>query len=409
MRSVEWRSLNVTFRAGLGIGLLSLTCACSAGGGDDGFVAPVDPGPGGILFTASGQIPAVSGYAFPPANAGDVAFVDGWQIEFSRILVTFDHLTLSEMPDLAPADPSSSGSVVAEVDGPWAVDLAHRDAADVQGEGAAGEVGVPITALNGQNENGNKPFATDGTRYALGFQVVTASTNATAVNLDAPAKADYQQMTDEGCSVLYVGTATFAGGTVPGYADCNAGHEDWPQTVNFRLCFKSPATFANCQNPENDPAPPLNGEDAQRGIAFSSGDSVTAQITMRADQPFWDSVLPGSPAHFDQFAARVVGQPGAAVPTVTLEMTQGVDFAAYTDALGHPIDWRDCMAPPTDAHDVFSGPMSFDAEGVPRAVGGDPATGLRDYGDFVTYNQSAQWYLNEDGFCPVARDYPSPP
>ena len=402
----------MTYRAGLAIGLVGLlrvTSACSSSGSGAGFLAPVDPGPGGILFTASGELPALSGYAFPPAASGDPAFVDGWQIDFSRILVTFDKITLSEMPDLVAGDQSKTGNVVAELDGPWAVDLAHRSGSDVPGEGAAGERAIPITALTGQNRNGDRGFATDGTRYAFGFQVVTASAGAAAVNLDAAAKADYQQMAQAGCSVLYVGTATFKGGTVAGYTGCNAGHESWPTTVNFHLCFKSPATFANCQNPENDPAAPLAGEDSQRGIAFLADDSVTGQLTMRPDQPFWDSVLPGSPARFDQFAARVVGQDTGAVPIVTLEMTQGVDFAAYTDAQGNPIDWRDCMAPPTDVHDAFSGPMSFDAEDVPRATGGDPATGLRDYYDFATYNQSTQWYLNDDGLCAVARTYPSPP
>jgi hypothetical protein len=399
----------VLYRAGFAIALLVWMSACSSGDGENDYLAPVDPGPGGILFTASGQIPATAGYAFPPASAADPAFADGWQIVFARILVTFDKLTLSAMPDLAAGDPSKTGDVVAEMDGPWAVDLAHRDASDVPGEGSDAEVGIPITALTNQNRNGNRPFATDGTRYAFGFQVVTATTGASAVNLDDAALSDYRQMAHDGCSVLYVGTATFKGGTVPGYTSCNAGHDGWPGTVNFRLCFKSPATFANCQNPENDPATPLPGEDSQRGVAFLDSDAVTAQITMSPAQPFWDSVLPGSPPHFDQFAARVVGQTGAQTPMVTLEMTQGVDFAAYTDALGNPVSWRDCLAPPTDAHDPLSGPMAFDAEYVPRATGGDPATGLRDYYDFATYTQSTQWYLNEDGLCAVTRNYPSPP
>jgi hypothetical protein len=398
-----------------GAGLLA-TCAlaCSSGGGDaGGFLAPVDPGPGGILITASGGPFALTGYPFPPAADADPVFVDGWQVDFSRLLVTFDKVTLSEDPDVAPGDQAQLGRLVAEMDGPWAVDLAHRGANDVEGEGAPGEHAVPITALTGQNKNGNKPFATDGTRYALGFDVVTASTSAQAVNLDAAAKADYQQMVLDGCAVLYVGTATFTGGTVAGYTSCNAGYESWPSTVDFRLCFKSPATYANCQNPENDPALGLPGEDSQRGVAFLADDSVVGQLTMHADAPFWDSVLRDSPAHFDQLAARVpapvIDQTDGGAPRVTLEMTEGVDFAAYTDALGNPVSWRNCLLPSSDVHDVFAGPMSFDAESVPRATGGDPATGLRDYADFAAYVQSRQWYLNEDGLCAVARHYPSPP
>src|SRR4029078_8185026 len=112
----------------------------------------------------------------------------------------------------------------------------------------------------------------------------------------------------------------------------------------FRLCFKSPATYANCQNPENDPAIAIPGEQSARGVSFVGNDSIVGQLTMLPDRPFWDSVLPDSPAHFDQFAARLVGepcvqahlppdvQPELATGAVTLEMTQGIDFAAYTDA-----------------------------------------------------------------------------
>ena len=38
----------------------------------------------------------------------------------------------------------------------------------------------------------------------------------------------------------------------------------------------------------------------------------------------------------------------------------------------------------------------------------DPASGLRDYYDFATYNQSTQGHLNSDGLCYVARNYSSP-
>ena len=152
-------------------------------------------------------------------------------------------------------------------------------------------------------------------------------------------------------------------------------------------------------------------------MSFAANDSIVGQLTMRPDHPFWDSVLPESPAHFDQFAARLVGepdvqadiQPDGATGAVTLEMTQGSDFAAYSDAGGHALSWRSCLEPSTDAHDVFSGPMAFDAQAVPRATGDDPTTGLRDYYDFATYDQSTQWTLNDDGRCAVTRHYPSPP
>ena len=52
------------------------------------FTPPTDPGPGGVLFAASGEVLALTGYAFPPATADAAAFVDGWDVHFTRLLVT---------------------------------------------------------------------------------------------------------------------------------------------------------------------------------------------------------------------------------------------------------------------------------------------------------------------------------
>jgi hypothetical protein len=43
--------------------------------------------------------------------------------------------------------------------------------------------------------------------------------------------------------------------------------------------------------------------------------------------------------------------------------------------------------------------MAFDAQSV---------SGLADYDDFATYDQSTQGHLNSDGLCYVDRHYPSP-
>jgi hypothetical protein len=378
--------------------------------GDGGFHVPADPGPGGVVFAASGEVLAFTGYAFPPAQDGDAVFVDGWEVKFTRLLVTVDNITLSENPDLSPGDESQTGNVVASVSGPWAVDLSHSDPSYLPGKGGPGEQAVPIAALSNQNRNGGKPFATDGTRYAFGFDAVPATTSAQNVNLDDAALADYTAMAKEGCVVTYVGTATFKGGTVKGFESCNADpiYASWPKEVSFRLCFKSPTTYVNCQNPDNDPAQALGGDEHQRGIAFLSDKSVIGQVTFHTDHPFWDSVIHDSPAHFDQFAARVAGQ-DAGTPTVTLDMTKGVDYTKYEDALGNAVKWRYCVEPPTDAHPKLTGPMAFDPQSVPHAQNGDPSTGLRDYYDYTTYEQSTQGHLNSDGLCYVKRTYPSPP
>ncbi|HEX3695148.1 MAG TPA: hypothetical protein VH374_07135 [Polyangia bacterium] len=403
------------------------------GGSSDGgvtlkaFTKPADPGNGGIIFAASGEVLALSGYAFPPANAGDPAFVDGWDVQFTRLLVTVDKIKLSTNPDYNP-DQSMlmANALVAEVDGPWAVDLAHGDNSYLPGKGGQGEEAVPIAALVKQNQpaGNSAPFLTDGTRYAFGFDTVAATAAAMNVNLDADGLVDYGEMIQDQCAVMYVGVATFKGGVVTAttgnmadYTKCNSDPEyaNWPKTVNFRLCFKSPTSYVNCQNPDNDPAKPLAGEEHERGIAFDATKSIIGQVTIHTDHPFWDSVLHDSPAHFDQFAARVVppstdggvaADGGAtSTPTVTLDMTMGVDYRSYTDAQGNPLKWRYCMDPPTDSHAQFTGAMAFDPQSVAHATGTDRTTGLLDYYDFATYNQSTQGHLNSDGLCALQRHY----
>jgi hypothetical protein len=386
------------------------------------FTPPTDPGPGGVLFAASGEVLALTGYAFPPASADDPAFVDGWDVHFTRLLVTVDDITLSNGPNARPGDQSCTEPTVAKVTGPWAVDLSHGDPSYLPGKGGPGEEAVPIAALSRQNypAGNTAAFDTGGTTpYAFGFDVVPATATAMNVNIDAPGLADYQTMIDDGCGVLYVGTATFKGMacTCPTSSSSTAAcdpttYAAWPavgQSVPFHLCFKSPTSYVNCQNPDNDPAKALSGEEHERGIFFKSNASIVAQVTIHTDHPFWDSVLHDSPAHFDQFAALVAGQGTNGVfPTVTTGLTQAIDYTSYKDAQGHALNWRYCVAPPTDVHPQFVGPMAFDPQSVPHTSSGDGCMGLGNYYDFTTYNQSTQGHLNSDGLCFVDRHYPSP-
>lgn len=369
------------------------------------FTAPVDPGPKAVLFTASGEELAYSGYAFPPASDGDAAFVDGWQIDFAHLLVTINKITLSDSPNKVPTDQAQTGNLVAEVDGPWAVDLHPKG--PLMGKGGGDETAVPIAALTTQNKNGNKAFDTSsGTSYAFGFDLEKATADAQNVNLDAEALALYQQMVADQCVVLYAGTATFNGG-----ADCSPADPEFaklPKTVKFNLCFKSPATYANCQDGSNDAAG-INGEEHPRGFAFKENASVIAQVTVHTDHPFWESTVHDSPAHFDQFAAQAVGAADA-TPTVALTDVVGLDFTAMTDKAKAALPWRTCLPKakyPMSGYDAPAGQMHFDPQGI--AVNPDPAKGFRDYYDFTTYNQSTQGHLNSDGLCAVLRHYPSPP
>ena len=52
--------------------------------------------------------------------------------------------------------------------------------------------------------------------------------------------------------------------------------------------------------------------------------------------------------------------------------------------------------------------MGFDSLSIPHNPSGDPASVMRDYQDYMRYDQSTQGHLNSDGLCYVKRHYPSP-
>ena len=254
------------------------------------FCAPQDPGPGNIWFAASGEVLALTGYAFPPASDSDAAFVDGWDVKFTRLLTTIDKIQLSENPDEEKGSQAVTGPLVAEVDGPWAVDLSHSDPSYLPGKG-----GFPANrrcpsqrSIHKISENGGSSFATDGTRYAFGFDVIAASDQAQNVNLDADALADYQDMVTSGCAVLYVRTATFKERD-PKFDGCvTEASKALPATVSFHLCFKSPTSYLPTARTRTTTQPHRSApqKEHQRGIAFLSNSSVIGQVTIHTDHPF---------------------------------------------------------------------------------------------------------------------------
>jgi hypothetical protein len=355
---------------------------------------------GKIQFTASGEVLALGGYGFPPATEDDPAFVDGWEVKFSKLLVTIDHINLSENPDRSPTDQSQVGKKVAQVDGPWAIDL-HKGGS-LSCKGGSDEQAYPITTLDSQNLNGDKAF--DSTmRYAFGFDLVAATSDAKRLQL-ANDDPDYQAMIDAGYSVMYVGTATFRG------QDCRSSRDGFdfskvPTLVNFKLGFKSPTSYINCQNPDNDPAQGLGDEEHQRGVQVKDNSTVIAQVTVHTDHPFWESVIHDSPAHFDPLAA-LAKQDDNGKYQVSVEETVGVNYTGF-ESSGEPLPWRWCV-------DSYEPPnsdpqMGFDSRSIPYDPAGDPSETLRDFADYLTYNQSTQGHLNSDGLCFVKRAYASPP
>ena len=366
--------------------------ACSSSDSNNG---------GKVQFTASGEVLALGGYAFPPAGADDPAFADGWEIKFSKLLVTVDHITLSENPDKSPSDQSKTGKKVAQVDGPWAIDL--HQGGPIAGKGGSDEQAYPITTLDHQNLNGNAAFD-ETVRYAFGFDLIPATSDATMLQLDT-SDSDYADMVKNGWVVLYVGTATYRGDSSCTSSDDSFDFSTLPTKVDFKLGFKSPTTYVNCQNPDNDPAKALGDEEHQRGIQVKSNQTVTAQVTVHTDHPFWESFTHDSPAHFEQLAALAV-KDAEGQYTVTMDETVGVDYTAFQFGKD-PLPWRACAPgyqPPNTNQQ-----MGFDSLDVPHDPSGDPATSMRDYADYLTYNQSTQGHLNSDGLCFVSRNYPSPP
>ena len=223
-------------------------------------------------------------------------------------------------------------------------------------------------------------------------------------------------MVKEGCSLLYVGRAKWKGGSgcvpAPG---TNAALDALPREVAFRLCFKAPADYVNCQNPDNDPASPLGGEAHLRGLAFKDNAFVVGQATIHTDHSFWSSVEEDSPAVFDGLAAAAQttapdpdhqdsGAPLRA--TLTMQDLEKRDYQSVRSPNGAPLPWRNCVgadyAPAIGNVSYFSGSV--------QNVGpsGNPRTGLRHLADYVTYTTSTQGHMNADGLCFVKRNYTSP-
>jgi hypothetical protein len=371
------------------------------------FCPPADPGANAFLVSASGEVLAIVGYRFPPVNPGDFALVDGWDITYSNVITTFDHVKLSSGPDTSCSDESLTGALVAEVDGPWAIDL-HKGGSLV-GKAGPPEQAAPIAEIKDQNKNGNAAF--DPTqRYAFGFDVIAATTLAKNVNLDAADLARYQDMIAKGCTTLLVGEAVWKGNSctqttvAPAY-----DFSVLPKTVSFSLCLPAPTSYINAQNPENDPAAPCAGEEHQRGVHTVQNQPTIAQATFHIDHVLWESFIHDSPAHFDSYAAKKAG--AGATASITFDDFRGFALAPFVDAQGHQVPWRDCVG--TSYTPPGTGAMSFDTQGVPINPSGrcdaTSCNAIRDFYDYTLFNHSTFGHLNADGLAFVKRNYPSPP
>jgi hypothetical protein len=349
------------------------------------------PGEGGnVKITASGEALALTGYAFPPAPGQEVAFVDGWEVRFEHVITTIGGVTLSEGPDTSPGDKTQHGPAVATLAGPWAVDL-HELAPGmpgvIPGKGGGDELAIELGVLESKDDGG----AFDPTeRYAFGYELLPAEADAARLGMSDEASALYDEMIAEGKTTLFAGTATFKGTNCEQSDAAGPVPYDFgglPPTVHFRIAFDYNEILAsvNCENPDNDPAEALPGEESLRGVQVRDNTETIAQVTLHTDHVFWMGLEHDSPPYFDHFAAWT-----NASGELDLESLHGVDLAELVDQAGTPIPWRSCLADLP----VMTAPTyrTFDMGGV----------AADDLEHFVTLASRTMGHLNADGLCYVA-------
>lgn len=363
---------------------------------------PTTPTSGAFLFTLTAEASATEGFGFPPpAGAMEPWFIDGWEVRYEHLLVTVDNLTLSENPDMTPANPGMTGPAVARVTGPWAVDLAKEgplEAKEMEGKAFA------LARVTNQNLKAGTPAFSTTAKYAFGFDLVAADASPIDVNLDADAKAAYQEMRAKGWSYWVKGTATWKGAmSTPACRSTNAAYDfnRLPKVVRFSFGWRVPTSYKNCVNQELMPAD-------SRGVQLgANGAEATVQMTLHNDHPFWDALEEDAPLRFDAIAARKSVASGTAPDaTVTTADITGVDFEAVTDAQGNRVPFRSCG--PVQMGERTMGNLALDPKGVPVNPAGG-AQGLKDLADYMAYNLSTFGHLNAgEGLCVVERQYPSP-
>lgn len=350
------------------LGLASMACSSS----DDANLG------GQLQVTVSAEGLGANGYSFPPPAGQEVAFVDGWAVEFDRILVAVGNIRLSEVPDRDPGDQSVFGADVAVRKGPFIVDL--KGAGNAQDKGGAGKVAVrlPIDDLEDLFDLEQ--------RYAFSYDLVKATAKATFVNVDAD-DADVKAMIEGGQRVLLSGRATFKGEScVSSVAEYS--FEYLPKTVDFRFGLDGTVSYLNCQNPDNS-GEPLEGEESPRGIQLLPNGVTTAQITVHTDHLFWPTVSHENLPLFNQFAANASLVDGAYA--VNLEALEAVPVPGVTDSRGVALPWRSCVDDRLYELPPESATMAFE-------TGSQSLTNLH---DFVQFNAATMGHLNADGLCYV--------
>ena len=333
-----------------------------------------DPGPGAFWVTVSGEDLAIRGYPFTAGSSkgNDPAFVDGWAVAFSHVIVTVGGLSLAESPEKNAGDPKDLGAEVARHPGAFAVDLHLPGRVIDKGSGEPGA--IPIAAFRSKADG--SAFDTTS-RYAFSYALQAASADASQVNLDAEGKQLYEEAITRGWSTLVVGTATYRGPA----PEAGSAFAKLPPIVRFKLGLAASARYVNCANPDFSPV----GGEFPRGVQVLPNRSSQLQVTYHTDHMFWDALnVEGTPLHFDPVAASA-----NAAGDVTIDDLAQQDYLAFMLADGTALPARSNVAdykPPP-------GQLSF--------RGGGESFPKSSYADFFRYSAVAGGHLNADGECAI--------
>jgi len=310
-------------------------------------------------------------------EAGEPVFVDGWEVRFTRILVTVQNVRLNR-PGANPSDPASVGAAVAANPRAYAVNV--QKAGPLTGAGGGEETSIPLFVFRSDSAGGALDPAV---RYAVSYDVVPATMASTNVNLDDGDRAAYANMVTRRWTQLVEGTATYRGAAPA----MGSPFTSYPTTVNFSLGYGAPSAYVNCNNPDN------GGKDMP-GVQPSATGRARAQLTFHMDHAFWEALgRENPPLHFDPIAARanVTGATG----TVTMDDLMGVVPTNLRDRMMRAVPDRGGQTMGYTARNPAA--LSLDLGGTP---------GINDLRDFVAFSARASAHLNADGLCAVRPSAP---
>lgn len=229
-------------------------------------------GSGDLEVSVSGGAAVRDGFPHQEGTTS-FAFADGWNLQFSKYVVTVGNIALS--------DPAN-GAVTGRWDG-----IAVTDAR----KNAAGSLVTTLTGL-------------EAVRHDVAFDFPAVTDRAENRNVDA---ADLELMRAQGWSMLVEGTATHA----------SQGQ------VRFRLGLPIRSHYYSC----------INGKDKTQGISVEANKTTGAFVQAHAMHMFWDTLATGDEdLRFDAFAAMKGSD-----DLVTEEELKGQDLNDLRDASGAPL------------------------------------------------------------------------